>query len=208
MRLAMISDTHSLHADVVVPEVDVLVVAGDFTGWGRRTEIQEFNTWLAKQPARYKVVVAGNHDICLMKDPSVSRLLTAGYYLQDSGIEIEGIRFYGSPWTPRFGSWAFMCNEHELYQKWQRIPDNTDVLITHGPPFGILDINRSDDRTGSASLLDAVLRIKPQVHVFGHIHESQGCYQQGGTTFCNVAICDLGYKPSRKPSIIDVFPKT
>lgn len=142
MKLVCISDTHSLHRRLQsIPDGDVLIHAGDCLGQGTLENIEDFNDWLGSLPHRHKIVIAGNHDWAFQETPELARqALTSAIYLEDSGVEIEGVRFWGSPWTPIFMNWAFMLGRGEpLYEKWQLIPDDTDVLITHGPPQGIGD---------------------------------------------------------------------
>ena len=124
------------------------------------------------------------------------------HYLQDEAITIEGINFYGSPWQPWFYDWAFNLQRgDQIRAKWDLIPGNTDVLITHGPPLGFGDLTSAGERVGCKDLLEAVERIKPTLHVFGHIHEAVGTHSDGKTTFINASICDLSYRPVNKPCI-------
>lgn len=217
MRLVVISDTHNRHKQIVLPEGDILIHCGDFTGQGRPSEIQAFAKWLKVQPFKYKLVVAGNHDLDFEKYP-VAAVQELGHgengivYLKDAAYSIDGINFYGSPWTKKFHDWAFMKEDEDLKPIWDKIPLDTDVLITHGPPKFILDRTENDwgegkDKfhCGPQSLTDAVRRIRPALHVFGHIHESYGQEESGGTKFGNAAICDLSYKVVNKPLVYEIF---
>lgn len=211
MRFVVISDTHTLHENIVLPPGDVLVHAGDFSLNGRPHEIEQFFGWLARQPHPYKVVIAGNHDLLFESEPGRARAMVPGnvLYLEDSGCEIEGVRIWGSPWQPFFMNWAFnLETEVELKTKWDLIPMDTDVLVTHGPPFGILDECCDGRRVGSAALAGAVREIDPQLHLFGHIHESYGLRSdpagQAGTTFVNACICDQVYRPVNPPMVVDI----
>jgi predicted phosphohydrolase len=174
LRLVIISDTHGLHESVSVPDGDILVHAGDITMDGRLSDAVAFDRWLGALPHRRKVVIAGNHDFCFERDPAKSRAcLTNAIYLQDEAAEIEGLKFYGSPWQPWFFDWAFnLARGPELRAKWNLIPADTDVLVTHGPPQGCLDMTRRGEPVGCADLAAAVRRLKPRLHVFGHIHEA------------------------------------
>ena len=125
-----------------------------------------------------------------------------GHYLDDSGCEIEGIRFWGSPITPEFCNWAFMREPRDIGRHWDAIPDDTDVLITHGPPHGILD--QCPDSVGCEQLLEAVKRVGPKVHAFGHIHEGHGILEKDGTTFVNASIMDGRYRPVNAPIGVEV----
>lgn len=189
MRIVCVSDTHGKHKNTHVPDGDILVHAGDVTLDGSLEDAEEFNRWLGTLPHRHKVVICGNHDWCFENQPERARaLITNAIYLEDSGCEIEGLKFYGSPWTPLFCDWAFMLSPGaEMAAKWALIPSDVDVLITHGPPDGILDRNRTGACCGCRDLLYRVLEVKPRMHVFGHIHEAAGHTEIDGTRFVNAA---------------------
>jgi Icc-related predicted phosphoesterase len=205
LRLVAISDTHNLHENVVVPEGDVLIHAGDFTGRGTLPEIEAFNAWLGDLPHRYKIVIAGNHDWGFEREPAAARrALTNAIYLEDAAIELEGVKFYGSPWQPWFMNWAFnLKTDAELRAKWDLIPDGTDVLITHGPPRGFHDRTITFDEVGCLELRKTVERIAPRLHIFGHIHEGYGHTAAGPTRFLNASTCDVFYRPVNPPLVID-----
>ncbi|HVJ83249.1 MAG TPA: metallophosphatase domain-containing protein [Planctomycetia bacterium] len=188
LTIAALSDTHGGHEEAIVPEADVLVHAGDFLTVGVLDDAVRFGKWLARQPHRYKVVIAGNHDAAFQHQPEEARAaLGDAIYLQDSAVTIEGFRFYGSPWTPKFLSWSFMLPRGpELAAKWAQIPDETDVLITHGPPRGILDRIYSGRHEGCDFLAARIREVRPQLHFFGHIHESAGETMLGETRHANV----------------------
>ncbi|MGC8119994.1 metallophosphatase domain-containing protein [Marinobacter sp. VGCF2001] len=210
MKLICISDTHSLHRRI--PEIldgDVLIHAGDCLGQGTLENITDFNDWLGTLPHRYKIVIAGNHDWAFQETPQHARqALTNAIYLEDSGVEIEGVRFWGSPWTPTFLDWAFMLDRGEpLQEKWQLIPDSTDVLITHGPPKGIGDeanMGFKSQNVGCADLLARIQELALKAHIFGHIHEGYGEYQQGQATLINASTCNARYEPRNAPIVIDL----
>jgi Icc-related predicted phosphoesterase len=188
MRIVCVSDTHGWHALTEIPDGDILVHGGDLTRRGALDNVAEFDRWLGALPHRHKVVIAGNHDFCFQEQPHAARArLTNAIYLEDSGCEIEGLKFYGSPWTPIFFDWAFMLSEEELDAKWALIPSGLDVLITHGPPRGIQDLTNRDDHAGSRTLLHRVYEVKPRLHVFGHIHEAAGRTDADGITFLNAS---------------------
>jgi Icc-related predicted phosphoesterase len=203
MKIVAISDTHALHRSVIIPPGDILVHAGDITGHGAMDEVRDFNALLGTLPHRHKIVIAGNHDFCFEKDPVASRAaLTNCIYLQDEEVEVGGIRFYGSPWQPWFFDWAFNLQRGaEIRAKWDLIPEETDVLITHGPPKGHGDVTCRGEAVGCDDLLEAVERIQPRVHVFGHIHEGVGITSNGTTTFINASTCDLAYRPVNPPLV-------
>lgn len=227
MRLVCISDTHNQHGKLVsIPEGDVLIHAGDWTGTGTQKQVISFIRWFAKQPHKNKVLIAGNHEITLdteryqknwskfHKMPLPSHhikeyvLREEGiHYLEDQSIEIEGFTFYGSPITPSFGGWGFNVGRGEPIRKvWSTIPKNTDVLITHGPPFGYGDKLDIGERVGCPDLLHEISnRIKPKVHIFGHIHEGYGTYDlECGTKLINASICNEGYLITNKPIVYNL----
>ncbi len=190
---------------MTVPDGDLLIVAGDFTKRGRRDEIAAFDCWLGTQPHRHKVVVAGNHDFGLQDLPDRAALITRATYLEDAGTTVDGLRIWGSPWQPRFFDWAFNLDRGEpLRQVWARIPDGTDVLVTHGPPRHVLDLTDHGEPVGCDDLREAVLRIRPKLHVFGHIHEGYGQVVEEGIRFVNACACNLRYQPVQPPIVVDL----
>jgi len=210
VRIVCISDTHSLHRQIPeIPDGDVLVHAGDSLGQGTLDNVEDLNEWLGALPHRHKIVIAGNHDWAFQETPALAReALTNAVYLEDSGIEIEGVRFWGSPWTPTFMDWAFMLERGKpLYDKWTLIPDNTDVLITHGPPKGFGDeanLGFKCQNVGCDQLLDRVRQLALKAHIFGHIHEGYGEYRLGNTRLVNASTCTLRYQPSNAPVVLEI----
>ncbi|MDP1666123.1 MAG: metallophosphatase domain-containing protein [Methylobacter sp.] len=207
LRLVCMSDLHSLNYAFPVPDGDVLIIAGDICGYGSHDELKKFDDFLSGLPHKHKLLIAGNHDWPFARvDPSEAKLLVKNaIYLMDSGIEIEGIKFWGSPWQPFFCNWAFnLPRGPELAKVWANIPDNIDVLITHGPPYGILDEIYNGERVGCQDLSDALERVKPKVHVFGHIHEGYGMLKQNGTTYVNASLCNQYYQLVHSPIVIEV----
>lgn len=214
MKLVCISDTHNTLKYIVdrIPDGDVLIHAGDFTSMGTKAEIEEFNEAMGMLPHKHKIVIAGNHDIGFEANPEEAQaLLSSVTYLEDSGVEIDGVKFWGSPWQPQFFDWAFNLHRGpQLAEKWALIPDDTNVLITHGPPLGIRDLTHRQGRlamanTGCKDLQREVLnRIKPKVHVFGHIHESYGVSTIQGIHFINASILNEKYQIQNKPVIYNI----
>lgn len=204
-KIVAISDTHERHHGVSVPEGDVLIHAGDFSEDGQLKKIDSFNDWLASLPHDQKIFVPGNHDFCFEdehRQEAIDRL-SAAEVLIDEFLEVEGLKIWGSPWQPEFLDFAFNLERGEpLREKWNKIPSDVDVLVTHCPPYGIGDlVFRNDIRVGCQELRDAVSRIGPQLHIFGHIHESYGTYNRNGTVFLNASVCDHGYQPSNEPIV-------
>ena len=223
MEITFISDTHWLVRDAqdrldmedLLPGGPILVHAGDVSGRGTETEIRQFLDWFSKLPYMHKVLIAGNHDFFFeVAKPEEVAALIAEYpgitYLNDSGATIEGIKFWGSPVTPFFHNWAFNRWPDEIKPHWDMIPEEVDVLITHGPPKGILDYTEYDrDNVGCSLLLEKVKQVKPKVHVFGHIHEARGKKEIDDTVFINASMVTLRYELRYEmPYIVNVEPSS
>jgi Icc-related predicted phosphoesterase len=209
MKICIISDTHNKHKRLGrLPNADVIIHCGDFTSVGHSHEIVDFMKWYSMLSHKHKIIIAGNHDMLFEK----SRLLALEkvpknvIYLEDSGVEIEGVNFYGSPVQLPFMNWAFNKPEEKLMQHWQAIPDNTDVLITHGAPHTILDFGiYSNHHTGSPSLYWEVMnRIKPKIHCFGHVHSGYGQKIIESTTFINASNLNDDYLCVNAPVVIEI----
>jgi len=205
IRLVLMSDTHGHHRDVTVPNGDMLLHAGDFTYFNGSTfAIRDFNNWLGQLPHRSKVLIPGNHDSGFV-DPAFRELITNAKLLINEGIVIDGLRIWGSPVTPN--DWGAFGPEtaQERGCLFSRIPLDTDVLITHGPPKGILDdASRPNKSQGCDQLLAAVRRVRPQLHVFGHIHQRYGILRSVETMFVNAALAGPDYTPTKTPVVLDV----
>ena len=208
MRLVCLSDTHMKHWGVPrMPEGDVLIHAGDSLGCGNLAELEIFVDWFSKYDHPHKILIAGNHDWVFERQPKVARKVVeeAGViYLNDDGVTIDGVKFWGSPVQPEFCDWAFNRKRgEEIDRHWQLIPDDTDVLITHGPPHGLLDkTEMTEVSVGCEDLRRHVLqRVKPMVHIFGHIHSAAGIRRKNGIKFINASQLDDyysnpdGYRP-------------
>ncbi len=209
-KIVCLSDTHNFHAQIAVPDGDILIHAGDATGRGTVEEIHSFNKWFAALPHRHKIFVAGNHDWLFETSNRFARTLldSSIHYLQDSFVEVENLKIYGSPWQPRFFDWAFnLMRGAELAEKWELIPNDTDILITHGPPNGILDeVPRQYfiENTGCEELRKRVEITKPKLHIFGHIHCGYGQTKKFGVKFINASNCDENYDPINPPIAFDL----
>lgn len=203
IRFVILSDTHGKHWSLRVPAGDILIHAGDLTRNGTADDLEDFNSYLGTLPHRHKVVIAGNHDFCLESEPEHSAArITNAIYLQDQAVTVEGIKFYGSPWQPWFYDWAFNLERGaEIRAKWDLIPEDTDVLITHGPAYGILDQTTRGERVGCEELLDAIKRIRPRMHVFGHIHEAYGIRSNADLFSINASNCDVRFSLVNPPII-------
>lgn len=232
IRFVCISDTHGKieGSKLHMPPGDVLLHAGDFTQKGHMNEIQKFNSYLGALPYKVKVVIAGNHDLTFDDNiteaslrtfgvqkstvesylserglKSVKQMLTSAIYLEDSLVTVCGIKIYGAPWQPVFCDWGFNLKRGEdILKKWQTIPADLDILMTHGPPVGHGDLTGGNNNVGCVELLNTVQkRVKPKFHVFGHIHEGYGVTSDGYTTFINASTCTRRYLPTNAPIVFD-----
>lgn len=203
MIIDCISDLHGHY-----PKLDggsLLIVAGDLTARDTDKQVDEFGEWLAKQKYDLKVFIGGNHDGFLQKNFAPIESLDI-VYLCDSGITYKDFKIWGSPWTPTFHNWHFMKDRGEdIRAKWDLIPNNIDILVTHGPPYGILDKNIRGEHCGCEELREAAFRISPKLHMFGHIHEQGGkTLNTGITTYVNASIMNEKYQPLNKPIRIEL----
>ena len=207
MKICCLSDTHGRHEEVLVPkDTDLLLFAGDAGTWGTVSEMCKFNDWLGRQPG-HKIVIAGNHDKCLEHDYDGSVLFTNAVYLQDDFVTFAGLTVYGSPWQPEFCNWAFNLprDGEELKRKWDNIPHDIDVLITHGPPLGTLDQLPHGEYAGDRLLRNRVAALPNlKLHVFGHIHSAYGQVYRDRLHSVNACICDEAYYPSRQPVTLEL----
>ena len=216
MKITLISDTHTKHQNLNsdLPGGDILIHSGDFMNSGYdKEDVTDFFDWFSSiKGYDKKIFIAGNHDRILENDPTWSTLTIKDYpnliYLQDEGYsiyDIEGdssVKLYGSPWQPEFNGWAFNLprNGEVMKAKWDAIPKGTDILITHGPPFGYLDIPGGQSiRVGCEMLRYRVDELKPKIHVFGHIHGANGYYFNGHTHFFNASVLNERYNYTNKP---------
>ncbi|MDX2285018.1 MAG: metallophosphatase domain-containing protein [Bacteroidia bacterium] len=207
MRIVCISDTHGQHAAIRLPEGDLLIHAGDFTPDGQLADTARFMQWLDGQPFPHKVLISGNHDFLAEREPGLFRsLLPAGcIYLENEGAEIAGLRIWGSPITPWFHDWAFNRQPGpDIRRYWQAIPEGLDLLITHGPPYGIRDLNLEGSLAGCRDLNHELWRARPRAHVFGHIHEAYGITQVEEIRFINASQLDHRYQLANPPIVIDL----
>jgi Icc-related predicted phosphoesterase len=201
MYVLAISDLHGFLPEI--PECDLLLLGGDYCKTRnieqeRRFMKGEFTDWLKGIKARYIVGIAGNHDFILQHDQELAKSLP-WIYLQDEVLNLEGVGIYGTPWTPMFWDWAFMKREPELKQVFNGIPYNLDILLSHGPGYRHLDRTNEGVHAGSFELWNKVKAVKPDSHVFGHIHEARGVMEEAPTRFYNVSHVNLQYAPKHGP---------
>jgi Icc-related predicted phosphoesterase len=214
ISIVCISDTHGLHDQVDVPVGDILIHAGDCTNVGHPHELAEFLVWFSALPHRNKILVGGNHDWLFERDPDAAMALLkkhapSVHYLNDSGVTIAGLKIWGSPVTPAFCDWAFNRQRGpEIKFHRDLIPIDVDVLVTHGPPEGILDDTAWGLRAGCADLTQAIKRLtRLRLAVFGHLHLEGGRQKKvAGVTYVNAAVCDEAYRPIRSPVIVALRP--
>lgn len=206
MRIVALSDTHNKYEQIEVPEGDILIHAGNVTRAGELEELIGFNQWLSKLPHKHKIVIAGNHDHCFQREETEARkILTNAIYLIDQGVVINGIKFYGSPWQPRFHDFAFNLDRGaQIMERWKMIPDDTDVLVTATPPFGHGDLTRDGYFVGCKELMSRVEEIQPRLHIFGLIPEDYGISFNSKSAFLNVALSDRHYRIINKPQFYDL----
>ena len=185
MRILHPSDTHGLHRQIKdMPETDVIVHSGDISHNGTKAEVLDFLNWYIELPYPHKIFVTGNHDLCLWDAEGIEDLPQDIHFLQDSSIEIDGVKFFGLAYN----------HPEEL------IPDEVDVVITHEPPVMILD-ESAGTHWGNASLRNRILAMKPQYHLFGHAHESYGTLKQDGIVFSNASLLNERNQLVRKPRL-------
>jgi Icc-related predicted phosphoesterase len=259
IKIGFISDTHTLHnkwSDNLIQnkwgkelrqawgELDLLIFGGDCTSMGKEHEVNDFMYWLNNQPAKEKIMIAGNHDYffdykLLQERPIhntdihpeqlVKDMLSRHqgiHYLDDSGVELYGLKIWGSPIQPWFHDWAFnrlrnTPNMDDYYEPnakvnsyikphWDIIPEDTDILVTHGPPYGhgdslAMQFRRDgEDRVGCVDLMNRIKEVKPKISVFGHIHEGYGITEDEHTKYINASCLNENYKPVNPPIIIEL----
>lgn len=213
MKIVALGCTHGAHKGLEVPDGDVLIHTGDFMTHPYSTfSFKGFFHWFGSHPHKTKIVVPGNHDALMQTDKEwvnqwiIEQELGDIDVLIDESVIMDGVRFYGMPWTAPFGSWYFMKGPEAMKRKVSLIPEDTNVLITHGPPYGILDTaNALGPPLGCHALMDAhrEKRIGPDLHVFSHIHGGNGT-AKGETKFANVSIMNEQYYPEHKPMVFEI----
>lgn len=200
-KIVCISDTHGYHRSLDIPDGDILIHAGDIDPvWGSIYELMDFLDWLGELPHKHKVFIAGNHDLEFESKPFVCMELIkkkdTGIYLENTHVTLDGIKIFGSPYQVPFAG-AFNVSDNRRKSMWDSIEDDTKIVVTHNPPFGILDkayryepdsYEQYMESTGDPFLTTRLLEIKPKLSVFGHIHESYGKLKKNGTTYVNAAI--------------------
>jgi Icc-related predicted phosphoesterase len=215
LRIVALSDTHGFHKNLTVPDGELLIHAGDFAMRAKKPHVVEFAEWFKSLPHPYKIIVPGNHD-CYLDGHNYwgHELFAPAIYLDHEYCEVMGLKIFGSPYSSSIyepSMWSFDYPREGFRSKelWDSITGKLDILITHGPPYGILDLVENahvgeDPHVGDLNLLYAVERSAPMIHLFGHIHECHGTTDNERTKFYNVSVCNLQYKPVNPITVIDL----
>ena len=218
MKVCCISDTHLSHNQLEIPECDLLIHAGDFSFVGKMIDIMEVNQWFGKLKEKGKckeiVSVAGNHDWVAHNNPSWTKeAFTNCIYLDEEPCGVFGYKVFGSAWSPFFNNWAFNAQRgKEIARHWKKIPDDTQILVVHGPPYGILDVNTEDiysqplgpEHLGCEDLKNRISQLKDlKLSVHGHIHSSHGLEEHNGVKFVNASVLNESYEVVFKPIVIE-----
>lgn len=217
-KIVCISDVHGKWNKLEIPECDLLISAGDYSFIGETHLVKDFHKWLNKQPAKNIISIQGNHEKAVEKNFNFYKQLALEecprvHFIDEGLVEIDNLKIWCSAITPWFHNWAWnRYPGEEIKKHWDLIPNNIDIVVTHGPPYGILDgvpeFNNSSGEVeirhcGCPQLLKKIIEIKPKLHIFGHIHFSHGIFKNDNTTFINASICDEEYKPTNPIRIYD-----
>jgi len=207
MQLTIISDTHSQEDQLGCLSGDVLIHCGDMFNMfmDDSEDVERMDKWFGKQNFDLILCVGGNHDYELQKRVGyVDQPFRNAVYLEGRSYEFGGFKFFGAPWVPDLYGQAFYTGDTEIVEKWADIPHDVDVLITHTPAHGVLDVSSSGLVLGCKHLRKVIDRVKPGVHCFGHVHDSSGIYEGETTTFVNAALAGSGHKLVRQPYHIEL----
>lgn len=206
MKICLISDTHGTHGEFEIEPCDLFIHAGDFTNMGQFKEISRFSDWLQAVPAEHKVIIPGNHDILFEKEwQNAHSLIPRGVHvLNQTAVEIEGVKIWGEPRTPEFWNWAFNVPRLKMKEVWEKVPDDIDILVTHGPPKHCLDMTPRGEPVGCAFQRAMILKHPTlKMVVCGHIHEAYGHEKLGDVDVYNVAVLDLHATRTKHPVYLD-----
>lgn len=213
MKLVCISDTHGKHAEVEVPEGDILVHAGDCTIYGTSDDLKDFLKWFAALPHCHKILIAGNHDWIFERNPTkasqiIQRHAPGIVYLEHACCVLQGFKIFGSPITPEFCNWAFNRTREQLREAWEFIPQDSDIIVTHGPVFHGRDFAPFDKQhVGDADLRYRLEQVRPKAHVCGHIHFGYGTapipHEHGTYLEVNASVVNEAYEVVNKPIVLD-----
>jgi len=214
MKIVCISDTHTKHREVNLPKGDILLHAGDLSYFGDESSIFDFNQWLGELDFKHKVVIAGNHDRGFEDNPAkFEAMITNATYLNQSSVEVEGLKIWGEPRTPWFYNWAFNIHRDKMNDLvWSKVPKDTNILLTHGPPGSVLDITQETTHVGCEHqrrfIVDRYNDYKNnpslKLIVCGHIHESRGTFDWGPIKIVNASVVDRTYSVVNDPIVIEL----
>lgn len=216
--ICALSDTHGKHRQLTLPPHDILIHAGDSTNVGEPHELKDFAMWLDEQESSHIVCTFGNHELWAQKNLEEARSIMTKYcpainLLIHETVDIEGIKIFASPATPFFHSWAWnyarhdseveMRNIEHIQTIWDKIKIDTDIIVTHGPAYRVLDQNKEGEHCGDYNLMSTIIDLQPSIHICGHIHEGFGHENHDGIDFYNVSICNRTYLPINPITIIN-----
>lgn len=213
LKILAISDTHNMHrrCEKFFPEgdFDIIIHAGDISSRGYQQEVKDFMEWFSGlNQFEHKLMIAGNHDFLFEEKPETAKKLIPEnvIYLEDSGVEIEGIKFWGSPQSPWFYDWAFNRQRgNDIKKYWDMIPDDTDIIVAHSPTLYTNDyVQHSNEYVGCEDLRYRVQEIEPVAFICGHIHGAYGKSYNHGTMFYNASLLNESYFPQNKPHVIEI----
>jgi Icc-related predicted phosphoesterase len=227
VKIAIISDVHCKQKQVIVPECDLLISCGDYSFLGEAHVVKNYHKWLNKQPAKHIISIQGNHEKWVEKNYAEAKEIAIKacprvHFIQDESVVIEGLNVYGNAYTPYFFNWAWNAGRDIVEAShtfkpfigdiWAKIPENTDILVTHGPPLGILDevADYNSGRIISVGCRELLKKINQlpnlKLNCFGHLHLRGGMLYQrdDGKIFVNASVCDEQYKPVNKPVVVNL----
>ena len=206
--ICLLSDTHGVHRKLQLPKADWILHCGDISSMGTIPQVQDFLDWYEKTDYSKRILISGNHDFLFERNPSLAQDMISEnvIYLESSSVEIDGIKIFGEPRTPWFHNWAFNVRRGKDIKKyWNAVPEDTDILISHGPPQGILDMTIEGESVGCEELLARLPALKKlKLVCFGHIHEARGSYKfVNGQLAINASVLDRRYVLKNKPYVVD-----
>jgi Icc-related predicted phosphoesterase len=208
LTLVLCSDTHELHEDLVMPQGDILLYAGDLSFFSRSLDaIDSFNEWLHGLPYRHRLMTLGNHELLFEQKPLlIDSLLDGATVLVNDSVEVEGLKVFGSPTTTHLGTAFGVPRSEARRQLWARVPDDTNVLLVHGPPYGVLDgMAGSDEHVGDPELLARISELRElRLVVFGHVHAAPGIVERNGVTFVNASMLGSSGSIERAPIVLRI----
>ncbi len=201
MNAMFIGDTYGQHDAILLPRGNMIVHAGNITKNGTRAEVEDFLQWFSSLPYKHKIFIAGAHDRFLETDPAAVRaMIPEGVvYLEESGVEIEGLKIWGSPYNCYNHGSAFSCDATEIVAHWEKIPAETDMVIIHTPAYGVLDENFKGEHEGSKELLRRLVKVEPKYFIYGHRQSTHGYEYRHGIHFINASVSNEEFKITHKP---------